>query len=206
MKAFEMKFKYSLSLGTMALVSLLAGCGSAPRIKITSVPEAASVSIRGADGSIKSIGKTPLDIDRRELGSGSRLAIIEVAQEGYQDQLIMLARDRTNENYDISLRLKKVFEDPKSIDAKARQEKLARSVAQAYNLINNKRFNEARLLLNTLIVEYPNVSVGFDLMGGLAYLEKDLKAALGFYERSLVINSENIETQQIVARLRAMVQ
>ncbi len=132
--------------------------------------------------------------------------MIEVSLEGYQEKQVLLARDRGTENYDINLNLKKNSEDPRSTDLRLRQEKLARSVAQASNLINNKRFDEARILLSNLIVEYPQVSVGFDLMGGLAFLQRDLKTALGYYERSLSINPENVETRQMVSRLRGMVQ
>lgn len=181
-------------------------CTTTPRVSITSLPEGAVVNLKGVDGSNRILGKTPLDLSSRELGGSQRLSVIELSAEGFQQQQIMLGRDRGSENYDINVQLKKIAEDAKNLDARGRQEKLARSIAQASNLINNKRFDEARALLNNIILEYPHVSVGYDLIAGLSFLQKDLKAALSYYEKALTINPENVETRQMVNRLRGMLQ
>ncbi len=185
---------------------LIQSCTTAPRVSVTSLPEGAVVSMKGPDGSNRILGKTPLDLSSRELGGSQRLSALEISAEGYQQQQILLARDRGSENYEINVHLKKVAEDAKNVDVRARQEKLARSIAQASNLISNKRFEEARSLLNNITLEYPQVSVGYDLMGSLSFLQKDLKSALNFYEKALTINPESVDTRQMVNRLRGMLQ
>jgi hypothetical protein len=188
-------------------LSLLMGCASSPMLKIQSSPEGALVTSRGNDGASRSLGKTPLQLDSSELSSsGGRITSMLVSKEGYQDQHILLGRDRSKENYDINIKLQGQTEDPKVMDAKSRQERLAKNMVQAHNLISNKRYEEARSLLITLIQEYPHISVGYDLLGTLSYLQKDLKSSLNFYERSLQINPENIETKQMIDRLRGMIQ
>ncbi len=186
---------------------LLASCTSSTSIKITSSPEGANVSARGSDGATRVIGKTPLKIESSELSqSEGRITSLSVSKEGYQEQLILLGRDRGKENYDINIRLQGQIEDPKILDAKSRQEKLAKSMVQAHNLITGKRYDEARSLLTTIVQDYPHISVGYDLLGTLSYLQKDLKSALSYYERSLQINPENFETKQMVDRLKGMLQ
>jgi hypothetical protein len=185
---------------------LVCGCSSTPQIKIQSAPEGAQVMSRSADGNVKSLGKTPLEISSREVGDAQRLSALIVTKEGFEDQHILLGRDRGGESYDINIRLVTKTEDPKVMDAKTRQERLAKMMVQAHNFITAKRYDEARSLLNTVVQEYPHVSVGYDLLGTLSYLQKDLKGALNFYERSFVINPENVETKQMVDRLKGMLQ
>lgn len=183
----------------------LQACASSPTIIISSVPDGATVSSI-TEGNNRLIGRTPLKINSRDLGGGQRLTSLDITSEGYQSQQILLARDRGTENYEINIELKKNSEDPKSLDSRNRQEKLAQSIAQATNFINNKRYDEARNLLNRLIVDFPNLSVGYDLLGGLHYLQKDLKASLGYYEKALTINPDNTDTRSMVNRLRGMLQ
>ena len=186
---------------------LLLGCSSTAVLKIQSSPEGALVTSRGNDGASRSLGKTPLQLDSSELSSsGGRITSLLVSKESYQDQHILLGRDRSKENYDINIKLQGQTEDPKVMDAKSRQERLAKNMVQAHNLISNKRYEEARSLLITLIQEYPHISVGYDLLGTLSYLQKDLKSSLNFYERSLQLNPENIETKQMIDRLKGMIQ
>ncbi len=188
------------------LTIVFQSCASSPRVAITSLPEGAVVSLKGADGSNRILGKTPLDLSSRELGGSQRLSSLEINAEGYQQQQILLARDRGSENFEVNVHLKKIAEDSKNLDARARQEKLARSIAQASNLINNKRFDEARAILSNITLEYPQVSVGYDLLGSLSFLQKDLKSALNYYEKALTINPESVDTRQMVNRLRGMLQ
>lgn len=186
---------------------LFGGCAASSSLKISSSPEGANVSARGSDGATRLIGKTPLKIESTELSqSGGRITSLVVTKEGYQEQQILLGRDRGKENYDINIRLQGQIEDPKVLDAKSRQEKLAKSMVQAHNLITGKRYDEARSLLMAVVQDYPHISVGYDLLGTLSYLQKDLKSALNYYERSLQINPENFETKQMVDRLKGMLQ
>lgn len=186
---------------------LLGGCATSTSIKISSSPEGANVSARGSDGATRLIGKTPLKIENSELSqSEGRITSLAVTKDGYQEQQILLGRDRGKENYDINIRLQGQIEDPKVLDAKGRQEKLAKSMVQAHNLITGKRYDEARSLLTAVVQDYPHISVGYDLLGTLSYLQKDLKSALNYYERSLQINPENFETKQMVDRLKGMLQ
>jgi tetratricopeptide (TPR) repeat protein len=185
----------------------LLGCSAVPKVKILSAPEGALVTSRGSDGSNKSLGKTPLEVESYELSnSGGRVTSLVVSKEGFHDQHILLGRDRAKENYEIDIRLQGKTDDPKVMDAKSRQEKLAKNLVQSYNLMSAKRYEEARALLRIVVQEYPHISVGYDLLGTLSYLQKDLKSALNFYERSLQLNPENSETKLMIDRLKGMIQ
>lgn len=190
-----------LGLGLMLVV---AACSSAGRVKINSVPEGATVTSYGAGGA-KIMGKTPLQLDAGSFSEG-RFSSLVLNKEGHKDQHILLGRDRGSENYDIMINLQAEAEDPKVLDARARQERLAKLVVQAHSLTAAKRYPEAERVLNGVLQDYPQVSVGHDLMGNVAYLQKDLKTALRHYEKSLQLSPENAETRLMVDRLKGMIQ
>ena len=179
------------------------GCASRGSVKVKSVPDGAAVTMYGRGGGVRSLGKTPLEIPASEL-SGGRFASLVVTKEGFKDHLVLLAQDKGSESYDISLNLQAVAEDPKVTDARARQEKLAKLLLQAHALTAAKKYLEAERVLGGVVQDYPYISAGYDLLGNVAYLQKDLKTALGHYERSLQLNPENAETRQMVDKLTGM--
>lgn len=181
------------------------GCSTSGSIKINSVPEGATVTSYGPGGT-RIIGKTPLQLDSSSLPGEGRFSSLMLNKEGHKDQHILLGRDRGSENYDISVNLQTQGDDPKVADARSRQERLAKLLLQAHSLTAAKKYSEADRVLGTLLQDYPHVSAGHDLMGNLAYLQKDLKTALVHYERSLQINPENGETKSMVDRLKGMLQ
>lgn len=186
---------------------VLAGCATSPTVRLNSVPEGAEVTLHTNGNGVRSLGKTPLQLSGSDLDAGGgRLSSLMLMKEGHKEHQILLGRDRSGESYDILITLQPEAEDPKVLDARARQERLARLLVQAHSLTSAKRYQEAGQVLEGVLRDYPQVSVGYDLMGNVAYLQKDLKTALRNYERSLQLNPENGETRQMVGRLKGMLQ
>lgn len=185
---------------------LLTACSSQPaKVKIASVPDGAVITSHTSAGS-KILGKTPVEIESSSLPGEGRFNSLTLTKEGHEEHHLLLARDRGTENYDINITLKTQGDDPKVMDARARQEKLAKLLLQAHSMTAAKKYPDADRVLGTLQQEYPNVSAVHDLMGNLAYMQRDLKTALKHYERSLQINAENAETKLMVDRLKGMIQ
>lgn len=183
---------YLLILSLITIVS----CSSSSSIKLKSVPEGANVSAIESDGSSRLLGKTPLE-------TKESMQSLLIEKDGHESSRIFVGRLHS-ENYEYSVKLAPKAEDPKVTDIKARHEKLAKSIAKVNNLINNKRYSEADSLLVNLTNDYPYVSVGYDLLGNISYLQKDFRRAINYYQKSLDINPENVETKQVLDRLRSM--
>ena len=157
------------------------------------------------DGEVKSLGQTPIELNGTDVFSNaSRMSMLQVSKEGYETNHIFIAQDSQQENYNILTKLKTKSEDVKSQDLKNRQEKLARTIASAQNLTSKKKFSEAERLLTSLTQDFPHVSVTYDLLGNIAYLQRDLKAALNYYQKSFALNPENSETQKMIDKLKGM--
>ena len=200
----------SLNLGKIFILGIMIlmmfGCSTTSKVKITSSPEKAEVTVTTNDGETKSLGYTPLEVSGRDIyANGSRMSIVQIYKEGFENQKIFIAQDSSQENYNINVKLKLKSEDLKSQDLKSRQEKLAKGIAVSSNLINSKKYDEAERMLLTITQDYPFISVSYDLLGNIFYLRRDLKSALNFYERSYRMNPENGETKSMIEKLKGMV-
>jgi len=187
------------------MMMFLFGCATQSNVSIKSFPEGAEVAIVGKEGGVRSIGKTPLVIPPQNL-EGGRISSLVISKDGFKEQYVLLGRDRSAESFDITVSLQSQAEDPKTVDTRARQERLAKLLLQAHNLTGAKRYTEAEKVLSDVIQDYPHISAGYDLLGNVAFLQKDLKAALKNYERSLQLNPENSETRSIIEKLKGMLQ
>ncbi len=194
-----------IDLLSLILLLVLMSCASSSRVKISSSPDKAEVKVTTNDGETKSLGTTPLEIEGREIyANASRMSMLHVSKEGFETQNIFIAQDSNQENYNINVKLKTRSEDAKGLEIKARQEKLAKNIAVSNNLINKKRFEEAERVLITITQDYPYVSVSFDLLGNISYLQRDFRAALNYYQKSYQINPENAETKMMIDKLKTM--
>lgn len=174
-----------------------------PQLRVKTVPESAQIAVRTAEGEYKVLGKGPLEISTQEVFSlGSRMSMIQVSKEGHKPQSVLVVQGKTLENYEMLIQLEKELADPKSNDIRERQERLAKSLAQANNLIFLKKYNEAENILKNVVSDFPHISVGYDLLGNLHYLQKNMKSALMNYEKSFEINPENFETKRMIEKLR----
>jgi tetratricopeptide (TPR) repeat protein len=200
METFTLK---KIAQGLMILV--VTSCSNISKVKITSSPEKAEVTVNTNDGETKTLGYTPLEVSGRDIyANSSRMSVVNISKEGFENQKIFIAQDSSQENYNINAKLKLKSEDLKSQDIKSRQEKLAKSIAVSSNLINSKKYDEAERILLTITQDYPFISVSYDLLGNIFYLRRDLKNALNFYERSYQLNPENNETKSMIDKLKGM--
>lgn len=194
-----------IDLLSLILLLVLISCASSSRVKISSTPDKAEVKVTTNDGEMKSLGTTPLEIEGREIyANASRMSMLHVSKEGFETQNIFIAQDSNQENYNINVKLKTRSEDAKGLEIKARQEKLAKNIAVSNNLINKKRYDEAARVLITITQDYPYVSVSYDLLGNISYLQRDFRAALNYYQKSYQINPENAETKMMIDKLKTM--
>jgi tetratricopeptide (TPR) repeat protein len=192
-------------LGLFIFFTLLYSCSTSSRVSIKTFPESADVAMIDRNGEVRTVGKTPLTVPPDYLSSG-RVSSFLVTKEGYKDHQVVLGRDRSSESYDITINLQVEAEDLKSKDSIERQEKLSKLLLEGHNLTNAKRFTEAERVLTGLTLDYPSISAGYDLLGNVYYLQKDLKNALKNYERSLELNPENLKTRLMVEKLKGMLQ
>lgn len=187
------------------LMLLLSSCGTISKVKITSSPDKAEVKVTNNDGETKSLGITPLEITGKDIySSSSRMSLIQISKDGFESQNVFIAQESSLESYNINIKLRTKSEDVKNQDIKSRQEKLAKNIALSNNLINKKRYEEAERVLSSVADDFPYVSVTYDLLGNIAYLRRDFRSAINYYEKSFQINPENSESKTMIDKLKRM--
>lgn len=201
-----MKVKYFIMLiYALFFILLLVSCASNGKVKILTNPEGVSVA-RISNGESQVIGKTPFDVNSSELfENGSPIEHLILSKEGFEEKTIVITESRLGENYDISVKMNPIQISSLGEDSALKQEKLAIGIAKANGLISKKRLDEAQIVLNGLIQEFDKVSVCHDLLGNIYYLKRDLKQAYFHYKKSLQLNPDKIETQQIVQKLKTII-
>lgn len=188
----------------LGLLTLLGSCAQA-EFSVQSLPSESDVALVDEEGKIKPLGKTPLKVKADDVfKSGSAYSQIQISRPDHHTESIMVSRSSMPIDYEISINLKRQIQDPKALEANSRNERVAQAIAQANNMIATKRLVEAEQMMAKFIQDFPHISVGYDYMGNINYLKKDLKRALYYYEKGLQINPENLETRDMVNKLKSM--
>lgn len=63
-------------------------------------------------------------------------------------------------------------------------------------------YGKAESLANSLVTRYPKLSVGWNLLGNIYYLQKRIDKAVESYQKSLAINPDDQVTKGILDRIR----
>lgn len=79
---------------------------------------------------------------------------------------------------------------------------LGKGIASVQARILRQDFDVAHSKLASMLADFPNVSVLYDLQGNIFYLQKRFTEALRSYEKSLELEPNNVETSAMVKRLK----
>lgn len=192
---------------------LLLNACAASRLTVEAVGGPAEVYVITSSGTERSLGPTPLNIELDSLfEAGQPAAHLEV-RKGTKRHSVLVPKSRLSAEAKISV----AFPAEEEIASPLKQEtkplecpqqvnctQLARGIAEAQDLIMQKKYDLAEAKLLYLSGQYSLVSVILDLLGNVYFLKKDLQAALDSYQRSLNLEPENTETQRVVMRIKGM--
>ncbi len=188
------------------LLSFISACSSTSTVKIQSTPEDAVVSVMDNNGVATVIGKTPLTSAESEVyRSSNRYSQIQIKKDNYKPQEIVLVKSTMGSETIVNVQLTKEEANLNGIEQSQAQEKIASAVARANGLIQSKQYAEAEAIMANFVEQYPNISVGYDYLGNLNYLQKRFPKALRFYKKALSLNPQNAERRNIVDKLESLV-
>lgn len=180
------------------LILFLTGCAQTGKVRLISTPSGADVETKNQSGKYESIGQTPLELSADKFSTATS---VRFSKTGHNLETILVIGD-PNKLIEVSSELSLKEDGYRSAESAKRLERLARDIITSHNLINQKRYREAQAILQSLSREYPYVSVTYDLLGNISYLERNRSEALQFYEKSFKLNPENSETQSMIERLK----
>jgi hypothetical protein len=192
----------SLRLFAALLGPLFPGC-AARTVVIQSLPDQAEVSFTSGGGNRVSLGKTPVTVASAEFPQVfSSGGTFEIQKDGFTPELIVLPQTAIESTVSLSVHLRETKAGDSCAHAAAVT--LARGVAMAQQQIVGHRFLEAETTLNSLTVAYPNLSVIYDLLGNMYYLQRDVPRAIAAYRRSVELDPSNAYTQTLLNKLQTL--
>lgn len=192
--------------GPVIILVMLFGCSSPSTVKFLSTPEDAVVSMVEDNGTAVVLGKTPLQSSEVDVYKGSgRHSQILIKKENYKAHEIVLMRPPSGGSETIvNVQLVRDEVNQNAADQTVTQEKIANAIARANGMIQSKQYSEAEAVLSNFVEQYPSVSVGYDYLGNLNYLQKRFAKALKYYKKALALNPQNTERKNIVEKLESI--
>ncbi|MCB0412766.1 MAG: tetratricopeptide repeat protein [Bdellovibrionales bacterium] len=191
--------QYLISL--ISIFFLITGC-SVGVMNIQSSPEGADVYLQAGSQQPNKIGQTPMNISSQTVNSLPVDSFkIQVKKEGFDTETFVIPKIMFSSSIDISTKLKEDTLAESCKDQNSAIEKAVRSVALVQFHIQQKNYLQAESVLSSLILEFPNNSVLYDLQGNVYYLQKNVDAALTAYKQSLKLNPNNPSTRRMVNKL-----
>ena len=188
------------------LANIYISCSTPSTVKLQSIPNDAEISVVDSSGIAKVLGKTPITLNEAEVYiNNNRFSQIRIKKEGFVDNEVVVMKSTFGSDIIINAQLKKDETSQNLGEQTNTQEKVASTIARANGLIQSKQYLEAETVMLNFIEQYPSVSVGFDYLGNLNYLQKKYAKALKYYKRAISLNPQNAERKIIVERIQNLV-
>jgi hypothetical protein len=175
----------------IALTFVLSGCATT-RVSLFTNPQGAKVFTKPlGTGRFEALGETPLqvkgtDIEKQYEGSGP--IIIEFRKEGYQTSSTLVTELSSQ---DLVINQEMVpqvgLEDLQRINA------IIETMFECQRLVKVGRYDEAMTKLKQLEKEAPQISITYEMQGGIYYLLKKYPDALDAYRLAVRYNPRNAE-------------
>jgi tetratricopeptide (TPR) repeat protein len=175
------------------------------KIKISSSPTEAEVSILMPSGDYEILGTTPYVLSSEQIKKSlpnQEIGILKISKSGFVSESLFL---ELGNNYSVSYRA-----DLKSVDIWNNKEmevssvaanKLAVRIQSINQQVFSKRFNEALLETSKLIEQYPKAHVFYDMKGSILYLMGKKDEAINSYQKSLALNPDNNEAKLMLQKV-----
>lgn len=196
----------NFNTGSLCLLVFMVSCSSPSLIRVISTPEDAQVSVVDTNGTAVVIGKTPLASNESDVYKGNnRYSQLRISKDSYQSQEIVLMKSTNGSETTVNIQLQKDASTQNLGEQTANQEKVASAIARANGLIQSKQYVEAEAVLVNFVEQYPGISVSYDYLGNLNYMQKRYQKALKYYNKALSLNPQNAERRSIVEKLQNIV-
>lgn len=199
--------KCNLKIGLFLTTSMtILSCGSTSNLKFNTTPADAEVRVIDGNGISTTIGKTPFAANELDIfKSNSKYSQIIIKKEGYVDHDLVITKPLFGADIIVNAQLKKDENIQNVGEQNIVQEKVANGIARANGLIQSKQFEEAEISMLNFVEQFPSVSVGYDYLGNINYLQKKYSKALKYYNRANALNPQNAERKVIIERIQNLV-
>jgi tetratricopeptide (TPR) repeat protein len=152
------------------------------------------------------LGTTPLQVSQADLKDKSQNAdwiYLDISAPGYVPEHIVLPREAaSSQKIRISLKQVEWWNDPSRGLGSRIVQQVGVNFQKIYRSIRQGKFDDALTQVESVIKEYPQTSILYDIRGSIYVLKGSMDSAISSYERSLQLSSDNPETSKILEQLK----
>jgi hypothetical protein len=203
--------KYLNKLYLIIFASLfLANCGLLPKkgskIKITSNPSAEVILGDGSHDLGSSIGRTPLEVNFKEMAKGDYV-YLKFISDKYEDYQLIVPSNWKQGEMNIKLKQKEKIL-PSEVEDKMVDKMKELSTSQILGVLEFQKqlqqgeFSKASAEIVNLRRLRTTEAIVSMLDGNLSYVRGNKKEALAFYRRSLSLYPQNYEVRALIDQLQ----
>lgn len=188
------------TLSTLCFTACSSFSNNSKNIRIETTPSMASITTLSADGQIRTLGQSPLEISESELFQNNNMVYLQATLNGFKENSLYIPKTERLKEMNITLRLKELplFESKKNDQVN----NLLSEIAKAQAMIFQKKYAAAQSLLENLVGTHPDIAVIRDLLGNALYLSGKNKEALDIYLKAEAIDPNNGTRKLIINKLQ----
>lgn len=191
--------KIVLVVFTLILASCASIMNTDTQVELTSLPVGAEVWQIKAGSPLRKLGETPMVLTTREVSElDAEPTQLRMQKDGYRAQNILLS-PTPRSHAQLYIKLDEVLSEDKMLS------ELAKQIAEVQFLISRKDYAIAETQALQLTGKFPTISVAWDLLGNIYFIQKSYSKALSVYKKSLEIEPTNSGASRMVRRLESLV-
>jgi tetratricopeptide (TPR) repeat protein len=199
-KKYEQIEKIFLLLLTLTIA---AGCASS-RLMVETDPPGADVFAFLPGQAPKKVGVAPYTISDTDVPDRNASVQIVVSKEGYLPNSVLLPPAMLGRAGKVNFKLEQQVLPKQCTSQTESLNKLGRAIAEAQSMIKSKQLDQAEKIMTEMIVEYPGISVVYDIIGNIQYLRRDFEKALSAYKKSRALAPDNAKTQRMIQQIESL--
>ncbi|MBC99081.1 MAG: hypothetical protein CME63_15175 [Halobacteriovoraceae bacterium] len=180
------------------LILLLLSSCAGEKVKVTTFPDKATVSIQEKNGQIVDLGVTPIELNSSDVFQSQNMAQVILSKDGYLSERLYLSRSDIPTEVSVSQKLKREdVSDQAALNSRILHS-VASKIAEAQRNSFNKNYIKAELLLKQILEDYPELGVGHDLLANIYYLTNSKSKALFHYRKAKQFSDDSVKRDQMI--------
>ncbi len=192
---------------TLTIAIALSSCAMPQRsVRLNSIPVGASVYLVEKNGSDSKLGETPLHLDASRISSLPQNFVgFRFEKEGFEVERVFIDIPSRNLSGEINIGLKNSTDWSQAfVDKKAAKylDEVAKMTAEIQGALASKDLSTAEARGRALVARYPNLAVGWNLLGNALFLQGKKPEALDSYTKAIGIDPTNRDTQNLIDRMK----
>lgn len=183
------------------------GCTTS-QFRVTSEPLQAEVVAYTREGNEVVLGQTPMELKQEDFDRmPSDVLRIGFNKTGYVKEQVFIDTKWFKKSGLVNIKLTPVANWNEAYQDQTAYKYLndvASLTAEIQAATVKGDYAKAETLGKSLVTRYPRLSVGWNLLGNVYYLQKRMGDALSSYQKSLNLNPDSQDTKDVVNKLRGI--